>query len=184
MDDFTSSVASERVVGSVSWRSRSLAWLTDADRSKARIGALLGLAVALCTFGAAAIEGPNKAFGKTWSTSSSAGECHPEKRACAGQTTTVFFMTNEEDHPWYLVDLGSPTKVHEVDVTNRLDAEQGAAAPLIIETSLDGVHFETQGLRDRAFGRLRARFSQTTARYVRLRVDRRSVLHLESVKVR
>ncbi len=184
MDDFTGSVVATRASASTAGRSRLVAWLTDADRSKPRIGALLGLSVALFTFGAAAIEGPNKAFGKPWSTSSSAGDCHPERRSCAGHTTTVFFMTNEEESPWYLVDLGSPTKVHEVDVTNRLDAEQGAAAPLVVETSLDGVHFEPQGLRDRAFSRLRARFPQTTARYVRLRVDRRSVLHLESVKVR
>jgi hypothetical protein len=145
---------------------------------------LLGLSVALFTFGAAAIEGPDKAFGKPWTASSSAGDCHPERRTCAGHATSVFFMTNEQDQPSYVVDLGSPTKVHEVDVTNRLDAAQAAAVPLIVETSLDGVHYEPRVVRDRAFSRLRARFPQTTARYVRLRVDKRTVLHLESVKVR
>lgn len=184
MDDSTGTPALEHPVGSVAWRSRLFGWLMDPERSKARIGALLGLSFALFTFGAAAIEGPNKAFGKRWSTSSSAGECHPEQRTCAGQATTVLFMTKEEDSPWFVVDLGSATQVHEVDVVNRLDAEQAAAAPLVVETSLDGVHFEPRGVRERAFSRLRARFPRTTARYVRLRVDRRSVLHLESVKVR
>lgn len=155
-----------------------------AARLRARIGVAIGFAIALFTFGAAAIEGPDKAFGKPWKTSSAMGECHPEQRVCAGHATTVFFMTTEEDQPFWVVDLGAPTKVHEVDVTNRLDAGQALAVPLVVETSLDGVHYDPQVVRDRAFGRLRARFPQTMARYVRLRVDRRSVLNLESVKVR
>ena len=184
MDDAPVATASDRepIERTVRWW--SFARLLGAKRSRARVGALLGLAVAMTTFGAVAWSGPDVAFGKPWKTSSSVGDCHPERRSCGGQATTVFFMTTEQDQPWYLVDLGAPTKIHEVDVTNRLDASQAAAVPLVVETSLDGVRFEPRATRDRAFGRLRLRFPAVEARYVRLRVDRRSVLHLEAVKVR
>ena len=188
MDDSTGAIASERSGASVRTPARLRSWpreaFRDADRRRARVGTLIGLSMALFTFGAAAWDGPDKAFHKPWMASSSAAECHPERRSCAGQDTTVFFMTHEEEHPTYVVDLGVATKVHEVDVTNRLDAAQAAAVPLVVETSLDGVTYQPQVIRERAFSRLRARFPAVTARYVRLRVDKRTVLHLEAVKVR
>jgi hypothetical protein len=168
------------------WLSQLPAWARETRRSRTAVGAFLGLAVALTTFGAVAWTGPDWADGKPWKASSSAAECHPERRMCGSEATTAFFMTKEEDQPWYVVDLGAPKRVHRVDVTNRLDAQQAAAVPLVVETSLDGQTFEPRAVHERAFTRLHFRFPGAgfEARYVRLRVDRRSVLHLEAVQVR
>jgi hypothetical protein len=68
-------------------------------------------------------------------------------------------------------------------IQNRQDGEADRAVPLIIEVGDDGTHFRQIARRDTEFSAWKPSFPTVTARYVRLRVPRRSMLHLEEVAV-
>lgn len=95
----------------------------------------------------------------------------------------VFFHTNDEERPWLQIDLGEERAVSRVVVTNRFDCCRERATPLVIE-----VRGATGGFREVArnaaeFDDWDATFAATRARYVRLTVPRRTVLHLRNVEI-
>jgi hypothetical protein len=153
-----------------------------------RIGlVVLGLGVALFTTVTAvqrAIRGPDLALGKSWRASSKSFDCKPAEMNCGGAHTAIFLHTLEEDQPWVAIDLGKRTKFSRVEVENREDCCQDRAVPLVVETSDDGNQFQEVARTTEVFGDWSATFPPVTARYVRLRVDRRSYLHLVRVRVR
>jgi hypothetical protein len=126
---------------------------------------------------------PDLARGKPWSTSSSAATCQPAEGRCAGERTRVLFVTNEEQRPWFQVDLGEPRSFSSVTVRNRGDALLERAIPLVVEVSDDAAGWREVARKPDRFARWEARFSPVTARYLRVRVDRLSVLHLEGVEI-
>ena len=95
----------------------------------------------------------------------------------------IFFHTNEDAQPWVEFDLLAPTAFSEVYVRNRTDSVPDRAVPLVIEVSDDETNWRAVARRDDTFRTWTASFPTLTARYVRLRVDRRSYLHLEIVEV-
>jgi hypothetical protein len=95
----------------------------------------------------------------------------------------LLFWTGEEQNPWVEVDLGKPTAVAAVYVRNRGDCCLDRAIPLIVELSDDHNAWREVVRREREFSEWEGRFSKQTARYVRLRIPRRSVLHLEDFSV-
>ncbi len=121
--------------------------------------------------------------GKPWATSSSAAICDPEHAQCAGAHTHILFHTNLEAYPWFELDLGKPYTVTGLSVRNRSDCCAERAVPLVAETSLDRVGYRTLAHRFTEFERWEPRFDAVRARYVRLRVTRRSILHLDRVLV-
>jgi len=152
------------------------------------LGGFAALAVAAATLGAVQLWGwwrapPDLAEGRPWSTSSSAAACEPREGRCAGEHTRVLFYTREEPRPWYQVDLGQLRAFTWVTVRNRGDALLERAIPLVLEVSDDGATWREVARRAERFDRWEARFPQVTARYLRARVDRQSVLHLEGVEV-
>ncbi|HEX3597790.1 MAG TPA: hypothetical protein VHU80_21930, partial [Polyangiaceae bacterium] len=68
-------------------------------------------------------------------------------------------------------------------IDNRQDGEGARAVPLIAEVGDDGQHFRQVARREDEFSTWSPSFPSVTARYVRLRVPRRSMLHLEEVDV-
>jgi hypothetical protein len=128
-------------------------------------------------------EKPNLAAGKPWTTSSSMFECHPAQAECGGAKTRIFFHTREEQDPWLQYDLGSKLAFSSMLIQNRQDGETDRAVPLIVEVGDDGTHFRQLARRDTEFSAWKPSFPTVTARYVRLRVPRRSMLHLEEVDV-
>lgn len=96
----------------------------------------------------------------------------------------IFFHTNEEDSPWVQYDLGEPKTFHEVEVQNRLDCCGDRAVPLVVEVSDDEKSWTQVARMDEPFARWVPTFPPRRARYVRLRVARRSILHLEAVAIR
>jgi len=130
-----------------------------------------------------AIRGTDFAAGKPWRASSIAYECKPAERSCGGGTTAILFHTQEQDQPWVVFDLGSPQKLARVEVVNREDCCGERAAPLVFETSTDGEKFHEVTRTTEPFDVWETTFKPVTARYVRLRVDRRSYLHLVRVSV-
>lgn len=130
------------------------------------------------------IRGPDYALGRPWRASTSAFNCRPEKQSCGGATSSIFFHTKEEQRPWLEIDLGKPVSISEVIVHNRSDCCLDRAAPLSIEAGIDREHLAQIARREEPFDVWHARFKPQTARYVRLTVQRRSILHLERVEVR
>jgi len=128
-------------------------------------------------------EKPNLAAGKPWTASSSLFDCHPELAECGGVKTRIFFHTREEQDPWVRYDLGTKTAFSSMRIENRQDGEGDRAVPLVVEVGDDGAHFREIARRSTDFSSWKPSFPTVTARYVRLRVPRRSMLHLEEVAV-
>jgi len=139
---------------------------------------LLTLAIGGTVAIVAALRGPDLAAGRPWRPSSSNSGVPKAER------NEYFFHTQEEDSPWLEIDLGKPTTFSLVEVTNRRDCCPERAAPAVIEVSLDQNHWKEVSRRDDSFSVWKARFAATSARYVRVRVTRRSILHLAGVSVR
>jgi F5/8 type C domain len=154
----------------------------------ARCLGLLGvlLVAALLTWqGIAKLKrGPDLAAGKPWQASSSPDKCQPAEHRCAGAHTDMFFTTSEEVSPWVEIDLGKETTFNQVEVTNRDDCCPDRAAPLLVEVSHDRSNWREVSRRDDTFTVWQSEFARQTSRYLRLRVPRRTILHLVKVSVR
>ncbi len=123
------------------------------------------------------------AKGKPWHTSSVGAECHPEKSECGGVTTEILFHTKPENNPWFEYDFGAPIAFSSLDVKNRSDFGPERAVPLVVEVSNDDKHFQEVARRTDSFSTWQPSFPTQHARYLRLRVARESILHLEAVQV-
>ncbi|HEX4354901.1 MAG TPA: discoidin domain-containing protein [Polyangiales bacterium] len=130
-----------------------------------------------------ATRGPDLAAGKPWRASSQAFQCHPENTECGGARSAMFFHTTEEDKPWVEIDLGSPQEFARVTVTNREDCCLERAVPLVVEVGDDQKTWKQVARVQDVFREWDVTFPPVKARYVRLRVDRRSILHLVKVSV-
>jgi hypothetical protein len=83
-------------------------------------------------------------------------------------------VTDREDHPWAMIDLGRTFTLREIRLYNRNDGHHDDGLPYSVETSTDGQTFATVGRRDDHFGSWifdppwRLRFDHAHARYVRV----------------
>jgi hypothetical protein len=154
----------------------------------ARTLALCGLLVAAVLGGwsmlAGLKRGPDLAAGKPWHASSSSATCRPQEHRCAGVHTDMFFTTEEEKEPWLEIDLGKNTAFNQVEITNRSDCCPDRAVPLVVEVSRDHKNWREVSRRMDTFSVWQSQFAAQSARYVRLRVLRRTILHLDKVAVR
>jgi hypothetical protein len=126
---------------------------------------------------------PDLAAGKPWRASSTWAVCEPAARRCGGLLSNIFFHTREDASPWVEFDLRKPTRFSAVTVHNRTDDAPDRAIPLVIEASDDAKTWRKITRRNDSFRTWTVHFKPVTARYVRLRVDRRSYLHLEKVMI-
>ncbi|HYQ17176.1 MAG TPA: discoidin domain-containing protein [Polyangiaceae bacterium] len=103
---------------------------------------------------------------------------------CAGGACgSAIFHTNDEVHPWVRYDFGSPRQLHSVSVENRTDCCTERAVPLVVETSDDAKSWTERVRTDVPFVHWSSSLD-ARARYVRLRIDGRSILHLNEVVIR
>ncbi len=153
-----------------------------------RTGIVLLTVGAVASVGGAMIHsallGPDLATDRPWTTSSAGGPCDPRRRRCGSKQTWIFFHTKRERNPWYQVDLGARRAFSRVEIVNRRECCKDKAVPLVLEVGNDGKSWKQIARRTEEFGEWIAVFPRQTARYVRLRVDRKSTLHLERVSVR
>jgi hypothetical protein len=126
----------------------------------------------------------NVSQGKTWLASSTYAQDAALSGSLGDFSAPFFFHTAYEASPWVEIDLGAETPVRSVTVVNRQDCCANRAVPLVIETSLDHAQWRTAATRHRNFARWRARLHGENARWLRLRVQRESNLHLKAVVVR
>jgi hypothetical protein len=143
--------------------------------------ALVAVALVLLVMGIRSLaRGTNLAEDRPFRTSSAWPGCSGDP-FCVG----LLFCADPSDvNPWIEFDLGSPKQVRRVDVTNREDCCRERAVPLIVETSDDQKTWSEAARQDQEFKRWSAKFPARTTRYVRLRVPRQTVFHLQEVAIR
>jgi hypothetical protein len=145
---------------------------------------ILGLLSALVLGTSGFRRAPNLAAGKPWRASSSSARCHPEKHSCAGVHTDMFFQTNDEREPWVELDLGASSDFNAIRVTNRSDCCPDRAVPLLVEVSNDREKWREVVRREDSFSVWQTKFVLQRARYLRLRVARRTIFHLDKIEVK
>lgn len=96
----------------------------------------------------------------------------------------LLFHTVEETEPWVEIDLGSVRSFSRVEIRNRTDCCAERAVPLIVEVRDDAEPWREVARRDRVFTTWVAEVGRTNARFVRLRLAKRGLLHLTGVVVR
>jgi len=148
-----------------------------------RIGLVAIAAVVLIIVAAKLIQGPDLAAGKPWIASSADRDCDVTNGMCQGTAVNIFFHTRQEESPWVQIDLGSPKRISSITVTNRRDCCEERAVPMILETGLTPIKFTPVAEQKTAFTEWKAKFPPVMARYVRARVPRNTILHLEKIAV-
>src|SRR5512135_2464237 len=133
--------------------------------------------------GAIPVFSADLASGKKWTASSQVEIWATSGKIPEGTRNQVLFHTKEEESPWFMVDLETPTSVSSVDVLNRQDCCGERAVPLLVELSNDARTWREVARRDEPFTEWKATFSAQDARYVRLRVPRKTYLHLQAIGI-
>ena len=127
---------------------------------------------------------PDLAAGKPWRASSTHPEFSPTGTVVDDRSKSAMFHTAEEASPALVIDLGGTMTIRKVRVKNRLDCCPERAVPLAVEVSGDGAErWRLVAYRRLDFTTWTATFPATAARKVRLRVDRQSMLHLQTVSI-
>jgi hypothetical protein len=126
---------------------------------------------------------PNLIAGADWTASSAEpGEATTTGQIPASVERPFFFHTAEDSSPSIEIQIPGPlVTLSRVVVDNRRDCCSARTLPLAIELSNDRINWSEVGRRSAAFERWSARFEPRTARWIRLRVLRRSRLHLQYV---
>lgn len=109
--------------------------------------------------------------------------CESPHQECA--ETRFFFCTDNENRPWIRFDLGKTRSVSRVTVKNRTDCAGCAerAVPLVIEVSEDGENWKEIARQAETFEEWKAKFPPAQARWLRLRAEKRTFLHLQQVRI-
>jgi hypothetical protein len=96
----------------------------------------------------------------------------------------LLFHTEEEDNPWVVVDLGKTRTIREVLVKNRADVDSDRGLPLVLELGGQDRQFAAVSTRSAPFDDWDVKFAARPARYVRLRAQGRTILHLREIQIR
>jgi hypothetical protein len=157
---------------------------SDSATRRFVVATLLSLAfVSLATNVAAAFPRIDLAKDKPWRTSSTWATCEPALHRCGGLTSDILFHTADDDSPWFEVDLQRAERVSSLTILNRQESDSERARPLLVEVSEDATTWQEVARHDELFLEWRPSFSAVTARYVRVRIPRKTWLHLEAVRV-
>jgi hypothetical protein len=130
-----------------------------------------------------AVFSEDLAKGKPWVASSHWGDFAERGVMTGDSSADGRFHTNEELYPSVTVDLGAAREIHSVQVINRSNCCRERALPLAVELSREGKHWKRVGYRRAPFTTWSASFPAVQSRFVRLRVDRTSILHLRRIEV-
>jgi hypothetical protein len=123
------------------------------------------------------------AAGKKWTASSQMQIWAESGKITDEPRNQILFHTKEDDSPWLRIDLERPTRIASVDILNRQDCCGERAVPLVVELSDNGKTWRTVARRDEPFTEWKATFSARDALYVRLRVPRKTYLHLQGIGI-
>jgi hypothetical protein len=133
---------------------------------------------------ASATHSADLAEGKPWRASSAFHDFTASGTMSETRGQGIFFHTEEEENPWFEIDLGLPRLVRAVTIVNRSDCCRERAVPLVVSIGTDRSNMKEVGRRTSEFSVWSAPFVPQQARYVRIHVPRKSLLHLELVHVK
>jgi hypothetical protein len=124
------------------------------------------------------------ARGRAWTASSAyrTQACVSPDQECKGRRD-YFFHTREEDNPSLVIDLGEVRSISGLAIRNRTDCCGERALPLLVEVSVKRGRWTEVARRKEAFLHWTPAFEPVQARWIKLRVPRRTALHLASVRV-
>lgn len=168
---------------SVPWR-RPSSW--SSRRRAAAAGTavgVLGLAIGLAALVSSVAAPRNLAQGKRWRASSADAGFPSEGRLEGAAAPTAFMHTTEEERPSLIIDLDGVRAIGGFEIENRRDCCADRTVPLAIEISSDGKAWSLLARRTAGFATWIRRFDTVTARFVRLQIERRSMLHLSRVGI-
>ena len=159
-------------------------WLSRALKVGLLLVTILGIGWGAVSLREWMVELDNIARGKPWTVSSqyATAACRSPAQKCP-ESPSFFFHTNEESQPWLEFDLGSVQPLSSVKVKNREDCCSDRAIPLLLETSSDGKQWKQQARKNEVFTNWTAEFPRVEARWVRLRLARKGMLHLAQVDI-
>ena len=176
---------SEVLLAKVNERSVGLREISSQRRRRVSLAFLLAVAVA----GTAVWEHETRdarrdlAEGSPWRASSTiGGGCISPEQTCP-ESPGFFFHTQEEKEPTVSFDLGVVKSISRVRVDNRKDCCTERAFPLVVEVSEDQGHWQAVARQDAVFTSWRATFTPVKARWLRLRVEKTTFLHLARVRI-
>ena len=95
----------------------------------------------------------------------------------------LLFHTEYEDEPWVVIDLVKLRPVHSISIRNREDCCDERCLPLVIEVAGDDQQFVEVARRTETFDVWKVEFPARKSRYVRLRVEATTMLHLREIKI-
>jgi len=159
-------------------------WLSRALKVGLLLVTIVGIAWGAVSLREWMVELDNIARGKPWTVSSqyATASCRSPAQKCP-ESPSFFFHTNEESQPWVEFDLGTVQPLSSVKVKNREDCCSDRAVPLLVETSSDGKQWKQQARKNDVFTTWTAEFPRVDARWVRLRLARKGMLHLAGVDI-
>jgi NedA-like, galactose-binding domain len=147
-------------------------------------GALL--AAALVWLGISVLSPPDLALGRPVNAVGAAYGTTPDGAVDGDRSGAYGFHSPEHDSPWLAVDLGQRYAIGKVKVFGRADCCLDQSIPLALELSDNGDAYRKIAERTTPFGYADPwviAVGGEPARYVRLRVERRSYLVLREVEV-
>ena len=118
-----------------------------------------------------------------WYSSTSAAYFRQDGKLGETGTAALVVHTAEQKDPWVVIDTLRQRPIKRVILRNREDCCTDRGLPLVVEVGVDRNSFVQVGRRDSVFDEWTLEFPERTARYVRLRSESTTVLHLSGVQV-
>ncbi len=109
--------------------------------------------------------------------------CQSPRQGC--EQDHFFFHTNNDRSPWIEFDLRDEPTVSKLEIQNRTDCREcsSRAVPLVVEISNDRKEWKQIARRDTDFVTWTPPLEKTAAKWLRLRVAKRTYFHLKQVKI-
>ena len=95
----------------------------------------------------------------------------------------LLFHTQYEDGPWIVIDLAKLRLVHSISIRNREDCCDERCIPLVVEVAGDDQQFVEVARQEKTFDDWKVEFPARKSRYVRLRAEATTMLHLREIKI-
>jgi len=95
----------------------------------------------------------------------------------------LLFHTEQEDGPWVVIDLVKLRPVHSISIRNREDCCDERCLPLVIEVAGDDQQFVEVARQEKTFDDWKVELPARKSRYVRLRAEATTMLHLREIKI-
>lgn len=95
----------------------------------------------------------------------------------------LLLHTAEEQDPWLVVDMLESRAVERIVVKNRLDCCQERGLPMVVELRAANGSYVEVARRSTPFDTWEIEIVAASARYLRLRVEQKTFLHLHAIEI-